>query len=82
MLLESRRNLEYECYDDQNRNQGRAVLLQDRWEDKEVGLSTASHLKPQMSTMSGTQVRNPKQGAVSITCVIGMRQTVQLLSEK
>lgn len=44
-LLESRRNLEYECYDDQNRNQGRAVLLQDRWEDKEVGLFTASHLR-------------------------------------
>ena len=44
-LLESGRYLEYECYDDSKKSQGRAIIMLEKWEDKEAGLFLGSHLK-------------------------------------
>ena len=64
-LLEAGRYLEYECYDDQQKGQGRAIILLEKWEDREIGLFLGRHLR------AGTQGKSSKRGSAFTTCVTG-----------
>ena len=78
--FEQGRYLEYQCYDDAGREQGRSVLILRTWEDQSVGLFTGDHVRSSDPYYAWYMDHQVKDSAVYHVCQGAHRACKQKLA--